>query len=83
VLIGELAALALIAVPIGCVAGMGLGAWLMHLFETDMYSFPFVLNPTALAFAVAFTLACVLAAALIVRRDIDRLDLVAVLKARD
>jgi putative ABC transport system permease protein len=83
ILIGELAALAFFAAPLGCALGIGLGMWLMSIFETDMYAFPFVHNPPGYAFAVAFTLGCVLAAAFVVRRDIDRLDMVGVLKARD
>ncbi len=83
VLIGELLALALLAVPLGCVLGTLLANWLMQLFETDMYSFPFVFNPEGYAFAVAFTLACVAVAALVVRFGVDRLDMVGVLKARD
>jgi putative ABC transport system permease protein len=83
VLVGELAALALFAAPIGCLLGTGLGMWLMRLFETDMYAFPYVFNPPGYAYAVSFTLACVMAAALLVRRSVDRLDMVGVLKARD
>lgn len=83
VLIGELAALALAAIPFGCVAGALLGLWLMRLFQTDMYSFPFVFNPGGYAFATAFSLACVAAGALVVRTGVDRLDMVGVLKARD
>jgi putative ABC transport system permease protein len=83
VLIGELAALALMAIPLGIGLGTGLGMWLMRLFENDMYAFPYVFNPSGYGFAVAFTLACVAAAALIVRGSVDRLDMVGVLKARD
>jgi putative ABC transport system permease protein len=83
VLIGEIALLALLAVPFGCLLGVGLGMWLMRLFETDMYAFPWVFDPASHAFAVGFTLACIAIAALVVRHDIDRLDMVAVLKARD
>jgi putative ABC transport system permease protein len=83
VLIGELMALALIAVPAGVAIGTLLAMWLMVLFQTDMYSFPFVFNPSGYAFAISFTLACVLAAALVVRTGIDRLDMIGVLKARD
>jgi putative ABC transport system permease protein len=83
VLVGELAALALLSIPIGCVAGTGLAIWLMELFKTDMYSFPYVFNPGGYAFAVAFTLGCVAIASLVVRRGLDHLDMVAVLKARD
>lgn len=83
VLLGEILALAVIAVPAGLAAGIVLARALMASFETELYSFPFVTNPPGYAFAIGFTLACVLAAALIVRRGIDRLDMVAVLKARD
>ncbi len=83
VLIGELMALALLAVPGGAALGTLLAIWLMRLFQTDMYSFPFVFNPAGYAFAISFTLVCVLAAALVVRTGIDKLDMIGVLKARD
>jgi putative ABC transport system permease protein len=83
VLVGELMALALLAIPAGCLIGTGLAVWLMQLFQTDMYSFPFVFNPPGYAFAIGFTLACVLAAALVVRTGVDKLDMIGVLKARD
>jgi putative ABC transport system permease protein len=83
VLIGEIFALALVAVPLGCVIGTALAMWLMRLFQTDMYAFPWVFDPSSYAFAVAFTLGCVLLAAIVVRREVDHLDMVGVLKARD
>lgn len=83
VLVGEIAALALLAAPFGCLLGAGMAIWLMQLFKTDMYDFPWVFDPPSYAYAVAFTLACVLIAAMIVRRAVDRLDMVGVLKARD
>lgn len=83
ILMGELMALALLAVAPGCLVGTGLGIQLMRLFQTDMYSLDFVFSPGAYAFAIAFTLLCVGLAGMIVRTAVDRLDLVAVLKARD
>lgn len=83
VLVGELMTLALLAVPGGIAIGTWLAVWLMRLFETDMYAFPFVFNPPGYAFAVAFTLLCVLSASSIVRTGVDRLDMIGVLKARD
>jgi putative ABC transport system permease protein len=83
VLIGEIAVLALLAVPLGALIGTVMGMWMMKMFETDMYSFSYAYDPGGYAFAIAFTLACVLAAALVVRTGVDRLDMVAVLKARD
>lgn len=83
VLIGEIAVLALLAVPLGALIGTAMGMWMMKMFETDMYSFSYAYDPGGYAFAIAFTLACVMAAALVVRTGVDRLDMVAVLKARD
>lgn len=83
VLVGEILALALLAIPVGLAAGLVLARALMASFETELYSFPFVYNPPGYAFAIGFTLICVLAAALVVRRGVDKLDMVAVLKARD
>lgn len=83
VLVGELAALAFLAIPAGCGAGTLMANWLMRLFQTDMYSFPYVFNPEGYGFAISFTLACVAVAALVVRNSIDRLDMVGVLKGRD
>ena len=83
ILVGELMALALIAIPAGLGLGTLLSVWLMQLFQTDMYAFPFVFNPAGYAFAIAFTLACVATAAMVVRASIDKLDMIAVLKARD
>jgi putative ABC transport system permease protein len=83
ILVGELMALALIAIPAGLALGTLLSIWLMRLFQTDMYAFPFVFNPAGYAFAIAFTLGCVATAAMVVRTSIDKLDMIAVLKARD
>jgi putative ABC transport system permease protein len=83
VLIGEIAVLSLLAVPLGALVGTVMGIWMMRMFETEMYSFSYAYDPAGYAFAIAFTLACTLAAALVVRTGVDRLDMVAVLKARD
>lgn len=83
ILVGELMALALLAIPAGLGLGTLLSIWLMELFQTDMYAFPFVFNPSGYAFAIAFTLGCVAVAAMVVRTSIDKLDMIAVLKSRD
>jgi putative ABC transport system permease protein len=83
VLLGELGLLLAVAIPIGLVLGFGLSQWLMSEFETEIFSFPFVFDPPTYARAVLFVVAAVTAAALWVRRDVDGLDLVAVLKSRE
>jgi putative ABC transport system permease protein len=51
--------------------------------DTESYRFPLVIRPSTYGYAAVTTAAAALASALIVRRRIDRLDLVAVLKSRD
>jgi putative ABC transport system permease protein len=55
----------------------------MWRFETDLFSFPHVTDVAAYAQSVLFVTTAVVAATLFVRRGIDRLDLVAVLKSRE
>lgn len=83
VLIGEIAILSLLSIPLAIPFGTAMAIWMTHLFSTENFAFPYVFNPTGYAFAIGFTLTCVLAAALIVRASVDHLDMVGVLKARD
>lgn len=83
VLVGELMVLALLAVLPGLLLGLGFAVWLTSLFSTEMFAFPFIPNTPGYAFALVFTVGCVLLAALVVRFNVDRLDMVGVLKARD
>ncbi|MGN6207591.1 ABC transporter permease [Asticcacaulis sp.] len=83
VLIGEIMVLALLSLPFAVLFGTGMAIWMTHLFSTENFAFPYVFDPAGYAFAISFTLACVLVAALVVRSAVDRLDMVGVLKARD
>jgi putative ABC transport system permease protein len=83
VLLGEIGALLAVAVPVGLALGVGLSRWMISQFETEIFSFPFVLDVPTYARSALFVVGAVVAAALWVRRDVDRLDLVAVLKSRE
>jgi putative ABC transport system permease protein len=83
VLFGELATYVLIAIPPGILLGKGLAAFMMASVNPEIYRLPVVVTGRTYAFAVAVTLVAALASALVVRRQLDRLDLVAVLKARE
>ena len=83
VLLGELLILLAVAIPFGLALGAGLSRWMMEQFETELFSFPFIFDVSAYARSALFVIAAVLIAALWVRRDVDRLDLVAVLKSRE
>ena len=83
ILLGELAALALTAVPLGLVMGYGFASVVMSLFETEMYRFPVVISARTYAAAALVTLMATLISGSFVRRQLDHLDLVAVLKTRE
>jgi putative ABC transport system permease protein len=83
VLLAELGALLLVAMPVGVVLGMTMSRWLMSQFETDLFTFPYVTNTAIYGKSALFIIAAVVVATLVVRRGVDRLDMVGVLKSRD
>jgi putative ABC transport system permease protein len=83
VLMGELLVVALAAQPLGWWLGYLVARFLTEGFASDLYSVPLVLRPATFAFASLVTLGATVGTALVVRRRIDRLDLVAVLKTRE
>lgn len=82
-LLGELALVIAIALPLGMLLGWGLTHLITQLLQSDQFFFPAVIRARTYAWATIAVLAAGLASALIVRRRIDRLDLVAVLKTRE
>jgi putative ABC transport system permease protein len=83
VLLAEIGLLLLVALPAGVVAGAILSRWLMAQFQTELFTFPYVTNAAAYGRSALFVAAAVIGAALAVRRSVDRLDLVGVLKSRE
>ena len=82
-LLGEVALLIFVGLPLGCLAGQGL-AWLMtSAFETELFRVPLVIELSTYGTAVLVALLATAASAALVRRRLDRLDLIAVLKTRE
>lgn len=82
-LLGEQALLVAIALPFGLVLGWGL-VWLMMIrFESDLFRLPIVAHPSTYLEAVAVVVVAAALSALLVRRRLDRIDLIAVLKTRE
>jgi len=83
ILLGELALVVLLALPVGSALGALASAGVSEGVQTEMYRFPLVLRRGTFAMAIAVVLTAASASALIVRRRINRLDLVGVLKTRE
>jgi len=83
ILLGEQAMLTLIAIPIGFILGYGLSALLSLAYNTELYRFPLIITKSSYAFAFIVIAIAALVSGLLVRRQCDRLDLIAVLKTRE
>jgi putative ABC transport system permease protein len=81
--LAEQGAIIAIGLPLGAVAGYGLAALLAAAFRTERYSFPVVIYPTTYIFSVLVVLGAATVVAFLVRRRIDRLDMIATLKSGD
>lgn len=82
-LLGELAVLTVLALPVGMVFGYGMAAIAVVALETEYQRFPLVILPHTYSFAAVVVLAAATLTGLIVRRRVDHLDLVEVLKSRE
>jgi len=83
ILLGELAILTAAALPVGAVIGYLLGALIMSGFNNEVYRLSFVMSSSTVAWSFLVVIAAAFLSGLAVRRRLDRLDLVAVLKARE
>jgi ABC-type transport system, involved in lipoprotein release, permease component len=83
VLVGEIMLISALAQPLGWLIGYGLGHLMAASFTSDLYSIPMVLPPAAYATASLVVLATALTSVMVVRRRVDRLDLVSVMKTRE
>jgi putative ABC transport system permease protein len=83
ILLSELAVQTLLGLVPGMWLGRVLVASVAGAADPELYRFPLVISERTYAFAVSMTLAAALASALLVRRRLDQLDLIAVLKTRE
>ncbi|MEK9946729.1 MAG: ABC transporter permease [Alphaproteobacteria bacterium] len=83
VLLGEVAALTAVALPVGCGIGYFISWALTLAVSNELFRLPLVIDRSTYAYAILFVVAASAVSGLIVRRRIDRLDLVSVLKTRE
>jgi len=83
ILLGELALLSLVAIPVGFLVGVGLIGILVLSFENDLYRLPMILAPSNYALGATVVVVSALVSGVLVWRRLARLDLVAVLKTRE
>jgi putative ABC transport system permease protein len=83
ILLSEFVFELILALPIGLFAGYALIEFMVSLRVRESFQVPVVIEPTSYAIAAIVIIAAGFASAFVVRRRIDKFDLVAVLKTRD
>jgi putative ABC transport system permease protein len=83
ILLGELAVLTLLAIPIGLLLGALSSAAVAEAVATDLYTIPQVLSRRTFAMAAVVVLVSAGISAILIRRKLDTLDLIGVLKTRE
>ena len=82
-LLGEQALLTAAAIPLGLGLGYAMCALITLRSQSELFRIPLVLTAETYLFALAVVVAAAFLSGLAVRRRLDRLDLVAVLKTRE
>ncbi|MBE7380123.1 MAG: ABC transporter permease [Leptolyngbya sp. SIO1E4] len=83
ILLGEQAVLLAMAIPVGFALGFGMAAMIANLYDWELFRFPLVVTPASYAFAFVVIMAAALVSGGFIRYQLNRLDLIAVLKTRE
>jgi len=83
ILLGEQALLLILSLPLGLVGGIELWRYLAAQFNSDLFTIPVVIDPRVLGEGILVVALAGAATALLIRRRVDRLDLVQALKTRE
>ncbi len=83
ILLGELGVLTLLAIPLGFVFGRGLCGYIARAVSSDLYRVPMHIETRTYAIAALIVLVSALISALMMKRHLDRLDLIGVLKTKE
>jgi len=83
VLLGELAIVTLIALPLGALMGYYLSFGIAAGFSSEIYQIPVVFDSASYGFAAIVVIGAAVVSGWLVKRDIDRAELVSALKTRE
>jgi len=82
ILVGEIATLVLLALPLGCVLGRGLGWIIAQRLDTELYRVPLIISSGTNGVAMLVVVLAAVISTWIVGRHLRRLDVLATLNAR-
>jgi len=82
-LFGELALLGVLSVPLGFAVGVGLCAAMAQALSSELFRLPLAISPRTFGWSVSVLIVAGVASSWLVRRRLDQVNLVAVLKTRE
>lgn len=83
VLLGEMALLVVVSLPIGCLIGYLMAQLMTAMFSSDLFRLPFAPSRASYGWSVVVVMIAAMGTALTVARRVEKLDMVRVLKARE
>lgn len=83
VLLGELSAVVLVALPLGTLLGHYVAISMAEAYSTEVYQIPAIFDAATYGSAALVVIAAAVASGILVKRDLDRADLVEALKIRE
>lgn len=83
ILLGEVSLLILLGLPAGCFIGWLLSWLITSSFDTELFRIPLIIEASTYGAAMLVALVSAAVSAALVRRRVDRLDLIRVLKTRE
>jgi putative ABC transport system permease protein len=83
ILLGEIGTITLLGIPLGLVLGYCFARSLAYFFDQEVFRFPFVIANSTYGLAAGVVLAASIGSGMLVRRRLNDLDLIAVLKSRE
>ncbi|MDJ0716426.1 MAG: FtsX-like permease family protein [Prochloraceae cyanobacterium] len=83
ILLGEQAILILLAIPIGFLLGYGFAAYMSWTYNQELFRLPLIITRSAYAFTFLVVSIASVISGFIIRRQLNNLDLIAVLKTRE
>ena len=83
ILLGELALLTIAAIPVGFVLGRWGATYMIGNLENELFRFPVIISNGTYAFAATVVFVSAVVSGIMIKRKLDHLDLVAVLKTKE
>ncbi len=83
VLLSELAVIVIVAQPLGWLLGYGIALAMQSAFSSELYSVPLVIGREVYAYASLIVMTAAGLSSLVIRRRVNRLDMISVLKTRE